>query len=122
MKVIKYFYTEPLFMVKESTIVNRYGDEYYRQITKDVLTEFPRLTVCGIFDSETMKMNIGIAKCSSEDKFVKKIGREIAQDKAENNPTIILSISPEESIHDIFMDHAIMIEHTHIISNGKYYF
>ena len=97
MEIIKFFY---------STDVTIYHSKLYvidDQIHKEVCTvdkTFPRITICGICDGETWKF--GIAKCSPDDQFVRKVGREIAKERAMSKPIVISVTNHDRCVDDFY--------------------
>ena len=69
-----------------------------------------KLTICGIWDTEKNTMSFGYAKCSPNDQFVKKIGRELAYNRALEKPIVIVYISENEYVSDVFINNALTLE------------
>lgn len=69
----------------------------------------PRVTICGIYDEEKEIMSFGISVCSTKDQFIKRIGREIAQNRAENKPYMKIT-SSKKDIGSTFIKFAIALE------------
>jgi hypothetical protein len=110
MKIVKYFYGKPTFVENVNIVTNEHGEPVcgcYNTLSKKAL---PRITVCGIYDSETNKISIGVSKCSSNDLFVKKVGKEIAYKRAISNPMCTMSVLPGEVISHVFFDIARTLE------------
>lgn len=78
----------------------------------------PIVTVCAIFDEETGKLSMGIARCSEKDRFVKKIGREISYKRAVENPQLIMNLRKYERFSEVFYDLAKMLQKRYI--DGSY--
>ncbi len=51
----------------------------------------PRVTVAGIVTDNTLK--IGLARCSRNDQFARKKGREIARTRADEQPMVTIPMS-----------------------------
>ena len=104
-----------------------YGDrspiriEEYHPITGLSLIEekaCPVVTVCAVFDEETGKLSMGIARCSEKDRFVKKIGRELSYKRAMENPQLTMNLRKYERFSEIFYDLAKMLQKRYI--DGSY--
>lgn len=78
----------------------------------------PVITVCAIFNEETGKLSMGIARCSEKDRFVKKIGREISYKRAIENPQLIMNLRKYERFSEVFYDLAKMLQKKYI--DGSY--
>ena len=70
----------------------------------------PIVTVCAIFDEETGKLSMGIARCSEKDRFVKKIGRELSYKRASENPQLVMNLRKYERFSEVFYDLAKMLQ------------
>lgn len=66
----------------------------------------PRVTVVGLLNEDTGRLNIGIARCSKEDMFSRKVGREIAKHRAINSErkreTVKVDEKSKEEMDDVF--------------------
>ena len=99
MLITKYYYSVP---------ADKTTEEYtpytgFRVIDR---TPLPRISVCGMFDNETRLLRIGYSRCSTKDKFDKKIGRTLAQHRAEHKPVIILQLAEGEVLSHVFFEQA----------------
>jgi len=74
------------------------------------ITNLPRISICGIWDTETNKMSFGVARCSYKDSFDKSIGRNISRKRANETPFKIIDVDPNDSISDQFLAAARDIE------------
>ena len=74
------------------------------------LRRVPRITICSIFDPDKKTLTFGVSRCSSKDTFVKSIGRELAFERALNNPYKIIHVSDNEKVSDIFIETCLEIE------------
>lgn len=61
-----------------------------------------RVTVCGIFDTETKIMKYGVARCSKRDTFKKDFGRRIALGRAQRNPYFETEVEDGVKISELF--------------------
>ena len=72
-----------------------------------VVGKAPRVSICGVWDTETNTMSFGVARCSSRDTFNKKVGKELARERATKSPYKIVKFtgSPrnvfESTVRDI---------------------
>lgn len=74
------------------------------------LKRVPRITICSIFDPDKKALTFGVSRCSSKDTFVKSIGRELAFERALNNPYKIIYVSGNEKVSDICIETCLEIE------------
>jgi len=74
------------------------------------ITNLPRISICGIWDTETNKMSFGVARCSHKDSFDKSTGRNISRKRATETPFKIINVDPNDSISDQFLAAARDIE------------
>ncbi len=78
----------------------------------------PVVTVCAIFDEETGKLSMGVARCSEKDKFVKKVGRELSYNRAMNSPQLVMNLRKYDRFSDVFYDLAKMLQKRYM--DGSY--
>lgn len=69
----------------------------------------PRLTICGIWDTDTNMISFGAACCSENDRFVRRIGRNISRHRATNCPNKVVNVG-DRKVPDVFMDTARELE------------
>lgn len=102
MKIVKYFYEKPSFTEVRKTIYGEYGIPQ----TTTVLSNKPnkRLTACGIYDSDTNVLSIGITICSPNDTFIKDVGKKLAYERAVSNPIMRVNLLKGERVSDVFFD------------------
>ena len=99
MLITKYYYSNP---------ANGTLEEYIPYVGYKVLENrpVPRISICGIFDNETKVLKIGCSRCSTKDKFDKKLGKELAYTRAETNPIITMKLAEGEVLSHVFFDQA----------------
>ena len=86
MKTVKYYYTTPLI-----TFSGIYLKDYPQAvIAESKIKPGIRYTFAAVYDEDSKTIKFGMAKCNPEDKFVKAIGREIAEKHAETNPFYVI--------------------------------
>ena len=110
MKIVKYFYGKSTFIQNVNIEVDEHGLPTCGCYIPVLKKPLPRITICGVYDSETNKLTVGVAKCCPNDLFVKKVGRELALKRAETNPVCTISIMPGEIISHVFFDIARTLE------------
>ena len=111
MKIVKYFYGTPAYVQSANVITDEHCMPInYTWNTTVPRKALPRITVCGIYDSETNKLSIGVSRCSSKDLFSKEIGRKLAHERAETKPICVVDILPNEVISHVFFTLARNIE------------
>lgn len=83
-KVIKYYYSTPVHFadlannpLNDKTVVSH-------------IRQSKRFTMAMIYDDESATIRFGLATCMPIDNFDKRIGREIAEKNAINNPFHII--------------------------------
>lgn len=110
MKIVKYFYSKPTFVETMVGITDEEGN--YLDEVVYVRTRKPRarITACGIFDTETKKMKIGVARCSHKDIFLKSVGKELAYKRAETNPIMEVEVLNGETLSSVFFDQARLLD------------
>lgn len=92
MKKVKYYYSAPAHLVTLPALTDDNGNVLYvyDKISAKV-KRFPRITVASVYDPDNNVMKFGAAVCSPRDLFVKKIGRDLAEERANNNPEITIT-------------------------------
>lgn len=111
MKNVRFYYSPALRQATHSVLINpRTGEVTATGYLKNP-KDFPRLTICGVFDPEKGILSFGVACCSPQDQFVKAIGRKIAEERARNNPSkrIILMDDELSDVTELFVSHAALI-------------
>lgn len=64
-----------------------------------------RITVAGLYNSETTMLSLGVAKCFRGDNFCRKTGRELAigrLDLLTSNPTLLVKVPAEADLQKLF--------------------
>lgn len=108
----RYFYSEPYSLASVKYVTD--GEGFLVDPIEDAVFErhCPRLTICGIWNTETNVMTFGIATCSKNDVFTKRIGRELSYERAMNNPVKSIDLD-ESNISEQFLTVAREFEHEH---------
>ena len=119
MKIVMYFYGAHTYIQRANVLV----DEHCRPINYTFDTSIPRkplprITVCGVYDSETNKLSIGVSRCSPKDLFSKEIGRKLAQERAETKPVCVVDILPNEVISHVFFSLARTMENRYTLTKS----
>lgn len=109
--IVKYFYGDRTPIIVQS-YHSTAGSKHVG--TKQV----PVVTICGIYDEETGKLSIGISRCSEKDVFVKKIGRDLARNRATTDPYIVVNLEKGSRFSEMFYDMAKIL--TRKFTNGTY--
>lgn len=99
MEIVKYFYGDRTPVMIKCFKTHSYKNEVYT-----IYKQPPVVTVCGVYDESTGKLNIGISRCSEEDNFVKKIGKELAYNRAVHKPYITVQLPIGSKFSKIFYD------------------
>ncbi len=107
MKKSRFYYSPEAW--KASVIVTTDSDgEQIVYPTMDKPMPMSRTTICGSLDTETNVLSFGVAVCSANDQFQRKIGREIAQNRALTCPLIKVSVT-KGNISKVFIETAIAL-------------
>lgn len=115
MLITKYYYGSTSNPAEVEMYHPIFGFEKLGKIT------LPRVTVCGIFDNETKVLKIGYSRCSPKDIFIKKIGKELAYNRAKSNPVITMILSDNEVLSHVFFAQAKQLE-TRVINMKHFKF
>ena len=70
----------------------------------------PRVTICGIYDTDDNTMSFGVARCSGKDSFLKAKGRELSRKRANESPITVVTVLPDQKISEVFITNARDIE------------
>lgn len=110
MKIVKYFYGKPLFTEVMTSLTDEHG-AYVEDICYVIKRKpQPRVTVCGIYDTDTKELKIGVSRCSHKDVFVKSVGKGLAYDRAETKPIVKLYVMNGETVSSVFFDQAKLLD------------
>lgn len=101
MKKPRYYYSLPLvktdvIAVESDFLINNciFNPESIIGVNKS-LKPMPRVTICSILDTDEETLSFGAAYCSSKDRFVKEIGRQLSYERALNNPMRVVSVKDQ---------------------------
>lgn len=98
----KFVYSKPITKVLQSVYVDANGNLInISNNTNAKRISLPRYTVCSLYLRETNELAFGIARCSSNDVFIKKIGRDLSYQRALKNPCCKVSIPVGIKISDM---------------------
>lgn len=64
-----------------------------------------RISVAALYDPETRELSFGVSRCSKQDNFCKKVGRELAVGRLDllgKNPTMTIYVEPETDLQRLF--------------------
>lgn len=109
MKKEKYYYGEDLRRAIAMVTVNS-KNMIVNINSMHTYDNIPRVTICGIYDNIENTMSYGVAKCSEQDNFSRKMGQRISYSRALKCPYRIVHIQPEDKISKLFITHAKDIE------------
>jgi len=62
-----------------------------------------RVTIVGYYDKEAKRLHLAAARCSEKDRFVRKIGRKIAEERLLDNELIASVFLPSINIKDFII-------------------
>lgn len=109
MKKERYYYSTDLSISSLEVVTTNSGEIIGTSDQVTPIRKIPRITVCGILDTDTNTMSFGVSRCASKDTFVKTVGRSYAKERAEQKPYKVVSVG-KDKISDVFMDNAQLIE------------
>lgn len=109
MIIEKYYYTPALTKEYLEVLVLNNRVVATGELVKNGPSKLPRITVCGLYDTETGMIKLGWSRCSSKDCFVKKEGRRISKERATNSPYKEVFIGPSK-ISESFVELAKGVE------------
>lgn len=94
MENVRFYYGMPLVDVKVRMVEGPEFDPYnvigYFSNTQ---TRCPRVTIAALYDEKESTLRFGVTLCSAKDRFIKKTGREIALERAKNNPIKVIPVT-----------------------------
>lgn len=101
---IKYVYSNPIIKVAKDCYVDANGNvlDHGQNRSKQIL--LPRYTVCSILNPETRELSFGVARCSTKDRFSRKIGRDLSYKRAVSKPITTIKVPEELRISDVTID------------------
>ena len=114
METVKYFYTKPVFIFNAANL--QIDGKCLYSVPDQKMKIGKRMTMAGFFDQETNEVRFGLAICNEKDRFVKKIGRELALKAAKENPFMIVSHFSGD-----FKDFINLVRHTGHMEERKFY-
>lgn len=114
MEVVKYYYTKPIFIFKGAFLRIDGGDEV--SVPKQKYKEGKRMTMAAIWNDDTNEVRFGIAICHESDKFVKKIGQQLSEKCARENPIMIVS-----HFSGNFKDYLNLVRHIGHMEERRFY-
>lgn len=117
MKIVKYFYSKPTFVETMVGITDENGNYLDEVIYVRTRKPRARITVCGIFDTETKKMQIGVSRCSHKDIFLKSVGKELAYNRALTSPIMEIEVLDGETISSVFFDQVRLLDKRYSTKN-----
>ena len=89
MKVVKYYYSKCHYLSYCPIVTDANGEPLFIINNKSAKTKrLPRVTIASIYDTETNTMTFASATCSPKDVFSKRVGRQIAFNRAVSAPEV----------------------------------
>lgn len=114
MEVVKYYYTKPILIFKGAFLRIDSGDEV--SIPKQKYVEGKRMTMAAILNEDTNEVKFGISICHESDKFVKKVGQQLAEKCAREKPIMIIS-----HFSGNFKDYLNLVRHIGHMEERRFY-
>lgn len=105
----RFYYSDDVRLETVEIIVNN-NDEIVAIGDVIKTSPLPKVTICGVWDTEEETMTFGVARCAAKDRFDKAVGRELARKRVSENPYRKVYIKPDQKVPDVFMDNCRAIE------------
>lgn len=109
MKKERFYYTEDYFKADLEILLDPEANIVGTGKVRNV-ESLPKVTICGVWDTDDNTMTFGVARCAMKDKFDKSIGRELARKRVNENPFRVVAIAKDERIPDVFLNNCREIE------------
>lgn len=110
MKNARFYYSAPMYTVKVAVIgANGFNPDNVIGYYGNTVEQMPRITICSILSDDKTHLSFGVAMCSKKDRFVKKIGRELAYNRALNSPIATVKVT-KDNISDVRMETCAFLE------------
>lgn len=119
MKKSRFYYSTPSFETTVIITTDDNGEITVRPKSGAKLTSRPRMTICGILDTDTNTMSFGVSLCSAKDKFVRKVGKQLSEERAINKPILQIAVT-KENTSKMFIQSVLMIESNLDVSKYLY--
>lgn len=113
MKRERYYYSYPYGCGTAWALLNPEKKVVANSVVGKYSKQFPRLTVCGVFDEDTHTATFGTAVCSPKDLFIKKVGREVSYKRAIETPIKTIHIINVAEFAQEFYKVAAQLEQEH---------
>ena len=108
MNKARFYYSIPAYRANIIVTTNENGEPVFYP-TKGKLSPLSRVTICGLLNTETNVLSFGASVCSAKDRFEKKIGRTLAEDRAQNSPLAKVAVT-KSNIGNVFIETALALE------------
>lgn len=92
MKNARFYYSVPLNTVSAIAVNQNFDLDGILGIYKASSQSMPRITICTILNEDRTQLSFGVAVCSKKDRFIKKVGRDLAYKIASEDPIFIADV------------------------------
>lgn len=111
MKTERFYYSAPLKVCNQEVIVAYDKHIVAEGDIKGKSVNIPRITICGLIDTDAHIISFGVARCSPKDIFTREEGRNISRNRALTNPYKVIVYSDSDNIIDTFIEISTQIEY-----------
>ena len=110
MKNARFYYSVPRSVVKALVVGTQdFTLDDVVGFYKSSIQPMPRITICSLLNEDRTKLSFGVAVCSAKDRFVKKVGRELAYKRALEHPFKVAEVT-KDNIREVRMNVSQAIE------------
>lgn len=121
MENARFYYSTPMYTVKVAAVgANGFNPYNVVGYYGNTIEQMPRITICTILSEDKTKLSFGVAMCSKKDRFVKKIGRELAYNRALNSPIMEVKVT-KDNISEVRMKFCEFLEERIKKMNPKHF-
>lgn len=96
MKNARFYYSFPLSTVKALVVGTQdFNLDNVVGFYKHSIQPMPKITICSLLSEDRTKLSFGVAVCSTKDRFIKKVGRELAYKRALEHPFKVAEVTKD---------------------------
>lgn len=96
MKNAHFYYSFPLSTVKALVVgIQDFNPADVVGFYEHSIQPMPRITICSLLSEDHTKLSFGVAVCSTKDRFIKKVGRELAYKRALEHPFKVAEVTKD---------------------------
>ena len=99
MQTVRFYYSAPVVTATVAMIeTSEFDPDAVLGFWSTSRKPLPRITICAVFNEKDSTLSFGAALCSAKDRFIKKVGREIAEQRARTNPMKVVPVTTENVV------------------------